>query len=136
MQEWEQYIEYYLELLANEERPEDVFFSLIEIPSNQVSKLVAAFRKRTNWPTTARKRLLGIIIEHKNVDAVPLLQKVLFEKDPELWKVALDGLARMGRQDDIEFLSRAEAEFRKCGDTQRGAWVSEVVQDLGGDKKS
>jgi hypothetical protein len=31
MQDWEQYIEYYLEQLANEERTDDAFFSLIEI---------------------------------------------------------------------------------------------------------
>jgi hypothetical protein len=42
----------------------------------------------------------------------------------------LDGLARIGSEDVISFLSRAEAEIRRRGDTERSSWVAEVVQDL------
>ena len=129
MQNWDEYIDYYLMQLATGMAPEDAFFSLIEIPSRHVCRLVEAFKQNANWRIDSRKHLLEIIIEHRSFEVIPLLQELLFAKEPELWKVALDGLARIGSEDVISFLSRAEAEIRR-GDTERSSWVAEVVQDL------
>jgi len=86
MQNWDEYIDYYLMQLATGMAPEDAFFSLIEIPSRHVCRLVEAFKQNANWRIDSRKHLLEIIIDTEVLRQFPCCRNYCLQKNPNFGK--------------------------------------------------
>ena len=119
--------EYYIQQLGGPNE-DNAFHSLIEADSAVIPDLVAAYRLEVS----PRKRavLIEIIRYHRETASVDFLADALQEKEPDIWKAALDALVTINHPTALNALLGARADFKASGDTVRLEWVGEAIQQL------
>jgi hypothetical protein len=81
---------------------DDAWHSLLELGAAALPHVEEAFRLAR--ATEARHRLAEVVCHVRSMDALPFLIEVLHNRNPELWKIALDGLVMLG--DEPTFRAR------------------------------
>ena len=106
--------EYYIQQLGGPNE-DNAFHSLIEADSAVIPDLVAAYRLEVS----PRKRavLIEIIGYHRETASVDFLADALQEKEPDIWKAALDALVTINHPTALNALlgaSRFQGIRRHC----------------------
>lgn len=103
-------------------RAENAWHSLVEAGPSAFPYLADAFRATTD--TGVRVCLIEVVGQYRSSDAVPFLAGLLDDRDPDIWKTALDSLVMIGGPDVRDVL--AAAEMTATADQR--AWIAEAIQ--------
>ena len=98
--------------------------SLVEAGPSAIPYLVDAFRATTD--TGIRVCLIEVLGQYRSSEAVPFLSDSLRDRDPEIWKAALDSLVMIGGPAVRDALAAAEMTTT----AERRAWLTEAMQQL------
>ncbi len=119
------YITHYIARLIGPER-DDAFHSLVEADNIVVPYLIDAFKGEQN--IAVRTELIEIIWQHRLPETIEFLSDVLDDKNPEIWKRALDGLVSIGGLPAIDAI--LSAQQRPQRDQQRMKWLNEALEQI------
>jgi HEAT repeat protein len=92
----------------------DAFHELIEFGPQVISILVSTFRNEHR--PTIRTRLVEVISQFRDPNAVEFLELALDDPDATTWKAALDGLVSLGGPAGFDALHRARQREVARGD--------------------
>jgi HEAT repeat protein len=116
---------YYIEQLAGPNR-ESAYHALIEADDMIVPYLIERYHTEQNEET--RAALVEIIWQHRLPETIGFLVTVLDDKNPAMWKNALDGLVAIGGQPAIDAILLAQQRLQS--DRQRLEWLNEALEQI------
>ena len=94
-------IAYYLQQ-ASQGKNEDAFFALIHLDESQIPDLIHAYHDETNGEIQAL--LVEVISHYKQPTTLNFLASALQANNPQIWKIALDGIVSIGGKTSIQIL--------------------------------
>ena len=103
----------------------EAFHGLLELQQDAVPELVKAYRASTE--TSLRAFLLKVIWQYRQTAELPLLTEALYEREPEIWKEAIDGLVSMATPESLQILQTART--RQFSDVRMGRMFSEWLEE-------
>jgi len=107
----------------------NAFHGLLELGDavSALPELIAQYRAASDL--RLRTFLLEVIWEQRSPAAIPLLAEALSDPDPQVWRVALDGLVTLASPASIAALRQA-AERCQSGQANRDhfrQWLEEAI---------
>jgi HEAT repeat protein len=117
------YVRDYVGQLAGP-RADDAWHSLVEAGPSGLPYVVEAFRATPD--TGIRVSLIEVVGQYRSSEAVPFLAGLLYDRDPEIWKAALDSLVTIGGPAVRDALAAAEMAATE----ERRAWIAEAIQQV------
>jgi hypothetical protein len=105
-------------------RTEEAFHGLIDLGTDVVLELIASYDSIVNRKTNVF--ILQVISESRRPIAFAFLKRELLSDDPQIWKLALDGLAKAQSSQSVEVMSEAA---RYVNDSDKKAWIMEAIRD-------
>lgn len=120
-------IAYYLERYHMGDA-DGAFHGLLELDQASLPELVHEFRAATD--TRLRVFLLGVIWQHRQQSAIPVLTEALLDSDAPVWREALDGLVALASPASIEALYAARTRsFTTQEDAKEfRCWLEEAIE--------
>lgn len=103
---------------------EDAWRSLVEAGPAALPYLLEALDAAVD--PHLRASLVRVVAEYRSTEAVPLLKSVLGDRNAEVWKCALDGLATLGGQVAVDALVSAKA----IATAERRDWIDEAIRQV------
>jgi len=119
----EDYVSHYVAQLAGPNH-ENAWHSLVEVGSTALPLVVEALGAASD--PRVRFSLVTVISEYRSAEAVPVLGRLLRDRNAGIWKAALDGLVTAGGQAALDALASAKAD---AGPQQR-EWIDEAVGQI------
>jgi hypothetical protein len=109
---------------------DDACHSLLELGPKALPHLEEAFGVARD--ADVKIRLAEVVCHTRSIEAVPVLEKLLLNHDPKMWKTALDGLVMFGdeaagRTRALEVLSAA----RESAEPDKLSWIEEAIGQIG-----
>ncbi len=131
MSEIAEYVEYYLQELRGRGW-ENAYFSLLGTDEASVPLLIKACRDEKSLGI--RAVLLNIIWQHRAPAALDFLAEALRDREPKIWKEALDGFVAIDDPAGIALLlTEKERLLTQCpNETTRLEWIDEAIEQLHG----
>jgi hypothetical protein len=128
MVDWNEYARDYIDQLGGSER-ESAYHRLIDADDAVVPVLIGAFR--TQQDPRVRALLVEIVWQHRLPETIGLLVEALDDRDPEVWKSALDGLVTFGPL-AIQALRSARERLlpTTLEERTRAEWIDEAIQQM------
>ncbi len=128
MVDWNEYARHYIDQLGGPER-EGAYHRLMDADDAIVPVLIGAFR--TQPDPGIRALLVDIIWQHRLPETVGFLNEALDDRDPEVWKSALDGLVTFGTP-AIQALRSARERILAgtVAERTRAEWIEEAIQQI------
>jgi hypothetical protein len=108
---------------------DDASYSLLELGPVALPHLAEAFRLAGDY--RVRLRLAEVVCHLRSIDALPFLRELLDNRDPTMWKTALDGLVMIG--DDLTgqtHVLEVLAAAREVADAEKRSWIDEAVGQI------
>jgi hypothetical protein len=103
------------------------FHGLIQLPADALPELASAFRGASD--TRLRAFLLQVIWQIRHESAVPVLSEALHDREPLVWKEAIDGLVVLASPASLNALRSARS--RQCATPRETAeyreWLEEAI---------
>ena len=128
MVDWNEYARHYIDRLRGSDQ-EDTYHRLLEADNAVIPVLIGAFR--TEQDPGIRALLVDIIWQHRLPETVGFLVEALDDRDPEVWKSALDGLVTLGTP-AIQALRSARERIRPATPEERtrAEWIEEAIRQI------
>jgi hypothetical protein len=105
---------------------EDAWHSLRECGPAALPLLYDAFRGSTN--TGMRVVLVELAWQTRSSQALPFLAEALADREPGVWKQALDGLVTLGGEPARRILGDAKV----TAEADKADWIDEALQQVTG----
>jgi len=127
MSEYADVIAHYLSEF-DEGGEENAFHCLIEMSHDALPELEQAYH--TSVKSERRLFLLNVIWEHRQQSTIPVLQAALYDQEPEIWQMAMDGLVALASQSSLRALESARTrQFTSSRDRQCfQQWLEEAIE--------
>ena len=128
MVDWNEYARHYIDQLGGSEE-ESAYHRLIDADEAVVPVLIGAFRAQQD--PGVRALLVEIVWQHRLPETVGFLIEALDDRDPGVWKSALDGLVTLG-----PLAIQALRSARECilpttvEERTRAEWIEEAIQQI------
>jgi hypothetical protein len=103
---------------------EDAWHSLQECGQAALPYLYDAFRRSTN--TAMRSVLVNLAWQTRSSQALPFLAEALADREPGVWKQALDGLVTLGGEPARRILRDAKV----VAEADKADWIDEALQHV------
>jgi hypothetical protein len=123
-------IVFYLDCFRKGDR-DAAFFGLLELGAEIHHHLVVLFRIEPE--TNVRAFLVEVIWQSRQSSVIPFLAEALRDKDPTVWKQALDGIVSLASPEVFKVLVIA-LERASTVDFRR--WLEEAASQVEGNLKS
>jgi hypothetical protein len=105
----------------------DAFHGLLELEHAALPDLAQAFQASAD--TSMRAFLLNVIWQHRQSSEIPLLAEALFDREPEIWREAMDGLVTFACPESVQALHRAKTRHftNDRGEQLFIEWLEETI---------
>ena len=108
---------------------DDACHSLLELGPVALPHLVEAFRVARD--AQVRLRLAQVVCYVRSIDALPFLTELLYDKDPEIWKIGLDGLVMMADEPAaVPRIREVLAVAAATADKEKRSWIDEATDQI------
>ncbi|MBN1395059.1 MAG: HEAT repeat domain-containing protein [Pirellulales bacterium] len=121
--------DYYFELYRKGDE-EGAFFGLLESGSDGIADIMTAFRAEPD--TQARAFLLRVLRNIRNPSTLALLGEAICDKEPIVWKEAIDGLVSLASPSAIKSLQTARTKTfdNQADEKEFHEYIDEAIKQL------
>lgn len=110
-------------------RADDACHSLLDLGHAALPHLEEAFSLARD--RGVKIRLAEVVCHIRSTEAIPFLERLLLNRDPKMWKTALDGLVMVGDEPVGRSVAlEALAAARESADPEKLSWIDEAISQI------